>query len=50
VKLHLSTTFAGVSRGTRSGGGTKAAVGGGTGTGVPADPGENNMLLTVEWV
>ena len=36
--------FAGVSRGTRSGGGTKAAMGGGTGTGVPADPGENTVL------
>ena len=48
MKLHLSTTFAGVSRGTRSGGGTKAAVGGGTRTGVPADPGENTSCCLAD--
>ena len=37
-----------MSRGTRSGGGTKAAVGGGTRTGVPADPGENTSCCLAD--
>ena len=44
MKLHLPP-FAG---GTRSGGGTKAAVGGGTGTGVCADPGENTSCFLTD--